>query len=43
MLLYLEGIPQKEIGEITGLRPNNVATKVCRIKKVCRAALEEDR
>jgi RNA polymerase sigma-70 factor (ECF subfamily) len=34
MLLYLEGLDAKSIGEITGLSAANVATKIHRIKKV---------
>ena len=38
ILLYLEGLDAGAIGEITGLSPGNVATKVHRIKKIlCRA------
>jgi RNA polymerase sigma-70 factor (ECF subfamily) len=34
MLLYLEGIEAAAIGEVTGLSPGNVATKIHRIKAV---------
>ena len=34
MLLYLEDVDAASIGEITGLSPGNVATKVHRIKRV---------
>jgi RNA polymerase sigma-70 factor, ECF subfamily len=34
MLLYLEGLDAASIGEITGISPGNVATKVHRVKKV---------
>jgi RNA polymerase sigma-70 factor, ECF subfamily len=34
VLLYLEGLEAAEIGEVTGLSPSNVATKIHRIKKV---------
>jgi RNA polymerase sigma-70 factor (ECF subfamily) len=34
ILLYLEGMDAVSIGEITGLSPGNVATKVHRIKNV---------
>ena len=34
ILLYLEGLDAGTIGEITGLSPSNVATKVHRIKKI---------
>ena len=34
ILLYLEGLDAGTIGEITGLSPGNVSTKVHRIKKV---------
>lgn len=33
MLLYLEGVDAASIGEITGISPANVATKVHRIKQ----------
>jgi RNA polymerase sigma-70 factor (ECF subfamily) len=34
ILSYLEGLEASEIGEITGLAPGNVATKIHRIKNV---------
>jgi RNA polymerase sigma-70 factor, ECF subfamily len=34
MLLYLEDVDAASIGEVTGLSPGNVATKVHRIKKI---------
>lgn len=34
MLLYLEGCAAGEIGDITGLSPSHVATKIHRIKQV---------
>jgi RNA polymerase sigma-70 factor, ECF subfamily len=34
MLLYLEGMDAATIGDVTGLSPGNVATKVHRIKKI---------
>ncbi len=34
MLLYLDGLDAKETGEITGLSPGAVATKINRIKSV---------
>jgi RNA polymerase sigma-70 factor (ECF subfamily) len=34
MLLYLEGMAAASIGEITGISPGNVATKIHRIKNV---------
>ena len=34
ILSYLEGLDATEIGEITGLQPGNVATKIHRIKAV---------
>ena len=34
MLLYLEGLDARSIGEITGLTASNVATRVHRIKKI---------
>jgi len=34
IVLYLEGLSAAEIGEVTGLRPGHVSTKVHRIKRV---------
>lgn len=34
MLLYLEGLDAASIGEVSGLSPGNVATKIHRIKKI---------
>ena len=34
MLLYLEGMDANATGEIVGLSPGNVATKLHRLKKV---------
>jgi RNA polymerase sigma-70 factor (ECF subfamily) len=34
MLLFLEGVEAREIAEVTGLSPANVATKIHRIKNV---------
>jgi RNA polymerase sigma-70 factor, ECF subfamily len=34
VLLYLEGLEAAAIGEVTGLSPSNVATKIHRIKKL---------
>ena len=43
VLLYLEGLDAAAIGEVTGLSPGNVATKVHRIKRVlARRVLAED-
>ena len=39
MLLYLDDLDAKEIGEITGLSPGAVATKIHRIKAVSVGAL----
>ena len=33
-LLYLEGIDASSIGEIAGISPGNVATKIHRVKKL---------
>jgi len=33
MLLYLEGLDAASIGEITGLSPTNVATRIHRLKR----------
>ena len=41
IVLYLEGIDAAAIGEITGLSPGNVATKVHRVKKVLIARFHE--
>jgi RNA polymerase sigma-70 factor (ECF subfamily) len=42
MLLYLEELDAASIGEITGLSPANVATKVGRIKRVLTRQFHED-
>jgi RNA polymerase sigma-70 factor (ECF subfamily) len=34
MLLYLEGIDTESIGEIIGLSPGNVRTKIHRLKAI---------
>ena len=34
VLLYLEGLDAASIGEITGLSPSNVATRIHRLKRV---------
>lgn len=34
ILLYLDGLSQKEIAEIVGITPTNVGTKLTRIKKI---------
>lgn len=34
ILLYLDGLSQKEISEIMGITPTNISTKVGRIKKI---------
>jgi RNA polymerase sigma-70 factor (ECF subfamily) len=36
ILLYLDGLSQKEIAEIIGITPTNVGTKLSRIKKTLR-------
>jgi RNA polymerase sigma-70 factor (ECF subfamily) len=36
ILSYLEGLDAAEIGEVTGLSPRNVATKIHRIKAILR-------
>ena len=33
ILLYLEGLSQSEMSEITGISPTNVSTRILRIKK----------
>jgi len=40
MLLYLEDRPQVEIGQILGITPTNVSTKVARIKERLRKQFE---
>lgn len=37
ILLYLEDLDAEAIGEVVGLSPENVATKIHRIKKVLAA------
>ena len=34
VVLYLEGLDSREIGEVIGISPGNVATKISRIKKL---------
>jgi RNA polymerase sigma-70 factor, ECF subfamily len=41
ILLYLEGMDAAEIGEVSGLSPGNVATKVHRIKSVLASRFAE--
>jgi RNA polymerase sigma-70 factor (ECF subfamily) len=41
ILLYLEGTDAASIGEITGLSPGNVATKIHRIKSVLASRFNE--
>jgi RNA polymerase sigma-70 factor, ECF subfamily len=41
MLLYLEGLDASAIGEVTGLSPANVATKVHRIKLILARQVRE--
>lgn len=41
ILSYLEGIPATAIGEITGLAPGNVATKIHRIKNILTRAFHQ--
>jgi RNA polymerase sigma-70 factor, ECF subfamily len=41
ILLYLEGMDAAEIGEVSGLSPGNVATKVHRIKNVLASRFAE--
>jgi RNA polymerase sigma-70 factor (ECF subfamily) len=41
IVLYLEGIDAASIGEITGLSPGNIATKIHRVKKVLIARFHE--
>lgn len=43
MVLYLEGLDARAIGEITGISPGNAATKIHRIKKVLTARFQERR
>ena len=41
MVLYLEGLDARAIGEITGISPGNAATKIHRIKKLLTARFHE--
>jgi RNA polymerase sigma-70 factor (ECF subfamily) len=41
IVLYLEGVDAASIGEITGLSPGNIATKIHRVKKVLIARFHE--
>jgi DNA-directed RNA polymerase specialized sigma24 family protein len=40
MVLTLEGLSQREIGDVLGLRENNVAVRVTRARKILRRLLE---
>lgn len=41
MVLFLEGLPYREIGEVTGLTENHIAVKIKRIKTKLYACLNE--
>ena len=41
ILLYLEGMDAVSIGEITGVSPGNIATKIHRIKNVMAHRFQE--
>lgn len=41
ILLYLEGLDAASIGEITGISPANVATKIHRVKKVLTSQFQQ--
>jgi RNA polymerase sigma-70 factor (ECF subfamily) len=41
ILSYLEGLDAADIGEITGLSPSNIATKIHRIKRLLARRFEE--
>ena len=41
ILSYLEGMDAESIGEITGISPGNVATKIHRIKRILAERFEE--
>lgn len=41
ILLYLDGLKQKEIAEIVGITPTNVSTKIARIKKLLRRKFQD--
>jgi RNA polymerase sigma-70 factor (ECF subfamily) len=41
ILTYLDGVDAAEIGEMTGLSPSNVATKIHRIKKILARDFQE--
>ncbi|MEN0046749.1 MAG: RNA polymerase sigma factor [Bacteroidota bacterium] len=41
ILMYLEGLSQKEISEIIGITPTNIGTKIARIKKQLRRKFQE--
>jgi RNA polymerase sigma-70 factor (ECF subfamily) len=43
ILSYLEGLDADSIGEITGISPGNVATKIHRIKNVLARRFHEGR
>ncbi len=41
ILTYLDGVDAAEIGEMTGLSPSNIATKIHRIKKILARDFQE--
>lgn len=41
ILLYLEGVDAASIGEVTGISPGNVATKIHRIKRILATRFRE--
>jgi RNA polymerase sigma-70 factor (ECF subfamily) len=43
MVMTLEGLSQREIGEVLGIRENNVAVRVSRARKALRLLLESRR
>jgi len=43
VLLFLEGVDAPGIGEVTGMSPGNVATRIHRIKNILRSRFQEGR
>ena len=41
-MLYLEGLPQREIAELQGTTETNIGVRLTRARKTLRALLRED-
>lgn len=43
VVLSLEGLGNREVGEVLGLTENNVAVRLTRARKLLRQAMEEEK